>query len=216
MCNAQATGREHVPPRCLFPESKDVQGMDYRKNLIKVPSCDIHNSKKSKDDEYLLAVLTTYYQNNAVSNKHNETKVLRALTHSHKLAVRMVENGGTFGVLAYFGVDSDRIFNVCEHIAKGLCFYNLNLKWHHPFQFLSPAFPPTQNTERFLAESRKFEEFISGQLEKKQCRFRGDNPDIFQYRLSTDQTSIFVIQLIFYGGVCVSGFSRNSKELRKT
>ena len=54
MCTSAATSVEHVPPRCLFPEQKDLPiGVDLRKQLITVPSCDIHNSRKSKDDEYL-------------------------------------------------------------------------------------------------------------------------------------------------------------------
>lgn len=57
MCVSPATSREHVPPLCLFPESKDVGGKDYRRNLITVPSCDEHNSKKESDDEFLMVSL---------------------------------------------------------------------------------------------------------------------------------------------------------------
>jgi len=53
MCDQSSTSREHVPPRCLFPESKDVRG-DFRQNLLTVPSCDEHNSGKSADDEFLM------------------------------------------------------------------------------------------------------------------------------------------------------------------
>src|SRR4029077_16072891 len=54
MCDAPSTTAEHVPAKCLFP-----RGSKYRKNLIKVPSCDAHNSHKSKDDEYLRHVLVS-------------------------------------------------------------------------------------------------------------------------------------------------------------
>ncbi|MDH1232687.1 MULTISPECIES: hypothetical protein [Stenotrophomonas] len=40
---------EHVPPQCFFPD-------DRRDGLITVRSCDEHNSKKSKDDEYFRGV----------------------------------------------------------------------------------------------------------------------------------------------------------------
>jgi hypothetical protein len=46
-CDAPKTGKEHAPPKSFFPENPD-----YRKDLIKVPSCDRHNSQKSGDDEY--------------------------------------------------------------------------------------------------------------------------------------------------------------------
>lgn len=54
MCDQPATSREHVPPACLFPEEKDIRTSLFRNNLITVPSCDLHNSKKSTDDEFLM------------------------------------------------------------------------------------------------------------------------------------------------------------------
>jgi hypothetical protein len=57
-CGALATSKEHVPPRCLFPKAGDVvDGADYRKNLVTVASCDVHNMHKSKEDEYLRFIL---------------------------------------------------------------------------------------------------------------------------------------------------------------
>ena len=49
-CGKPATSREHAPPRSFFPDSSKL-------NLITVPSCDIHNGRKSKDDEYVRALL---------------------------------------------------------------------------------------------------------------------------------------------------------------
>lgn len=31
MCDNDATTVEHVPPKCLFPEMKDSNGIDYKK-----------------------------------------------------------------------------------------------------------------------------------------------------------------------------------------
>lgn len=50
-CDAAGTGREHVPPKCLFPK-----GSDWSK-LITVPSCVAHNNANSKADEYLKFLL---------------------------------------------------------------------------------------------------------------------------------------------------------------
>jgi hypothetical protein len=41
-CGKKATLMEHVPPKCLFPEEKDVMDIlnkSFRNNLITVPSC---------------------------------------------------------------------------------------------------------------------------------------------------------------------------------
>lgn len=37
MCDNEVISMEHVPPACLFPEIKDTKGINFRKNLIKVP-----------------------------------------------------------------------------------------------------------------------------------------------------------------------------------
>ncbi|EPS3402213.1 hypothetical protein ACVD4U_004275 [Vibrio vulnificus] len=49
-CGGEVTGVEHIPPRSFFPKGK-------RQDLITVDSCDIHNQEKSKEDEYIRAIL---------------------------------------------------------------------------------------------------------------------------------------------------------------
>lgn len=49
-CGGEVTGVEHIPPRSFFPKGK-------RNELITVGSCDIHNQEKSKEDEYVRAIL---------------------------------------------------------------------------------------------------------------------------------------------------------------
>lgn len=79
MCSQIATSKEHVPPVCLFPEEKDIKTSIFRNNLVTVPSCELHNSKKSKDDEFLMACLAGIVGNNVIGFFHNVTKVKRAL-----------------------------------------------------------------------------------------------------------------------------------------
>lgn len=43
-CGKPAVSMEHVPPKCIFPEEKDIRGIYegiFRKNLIKV----VHHQK---------------------------------------------------------------------------------------------------------------------------------------------------------------------------
>ncbi len=49
-CKSNTVGREHAPPKCFFNEKKG--------NLITVPSCPVHNLKKSGDDEYVRNIFT--------------------------------------------------------------------------------------------------------------------------------------------------------------
>ncbi len=82
MCEAKSTSVEHVPPKCLFPEQKDLpSGVDLRKH----PACDEHNSKKSKDDEYLLYCLAMSLPADQIGNDHFLCKVRRAIKRNPNL-----------------------------------------------------------------------------------------------------------------------------------
>jgi len=92
MCDRESTSAEHVPPKCLFPEEKDLpKGTILRKELIKVPSCDLHNTAKHKEDEYLLYVLCMNISNNAVAFRHFMTKIMRAYKRRPALMDRIVK-----------------------------------------------------------------------------------------------------------------------------
>jgi hypothetical protein len=58
MCSADATTREHVPPKSLFPKG-------YRENLTIVRSCVTHNHDQSLDIEYARNLITGFYGVNA-------------------------------------------------------------------------------------------------------------------------------------------------------
>jgi len=74
-CDSSPISREHVPPKCLFPTEL---GKNLRKDLITVPSCEVHNGKKSDDDEFLLASLAGIVGCNNIGMLHKFTKVDRA------------------------------------------------------------------------------------------------------------------------------------------
>jgi hypothetical protein len=81
-CASRATSREHVPPRNLFPEASESGGVDYRLNLVTVPSCDAHNSAKSNDDEFLMVSLAGIFGSNSIGFMHRLGKVDRAVLKS--------------------------------------------------------------------------------------------------------------------------------------
>lgn len=81
MCDAAGTTREHVPPYCFFPEG-------YRDNLMTVPSCPDHNTKNSKDVEYIRNIIVTHFATNEVAREHFQNKALRSLKRSPKLFTR--------------------------------------------------------------------------------------------------------------------------------
>jgi hypothetical protein len=90
-CGNSATSDEHVPPKCLFPETKDTpDGTDLRRNLFTVPSCEEHNTHKSGDDEYLFFVLAMNLPANHVANLQVSSKIARAVARRPKLVESMM------------------------------------------------------------------------------------------------------------------------------
>ena len=93
MCDEVATSREHVPALCFFPEAKDLLpgAEDMRRNLFTVPSCDAHNSKKSKDDQYLWHIVTMVQGLNECGQNMVRTKVMRAIRRRPALVGSIME-----------------------------------------------------------------------------------------------------------------------------
>ncbi len=127
-CGEIATSREHVPPICVFPEAKDVIGLNFRKDLITVPSCDEHNSKKSHDDEFLMVSIAGIVGNNLFGYLQTQTKVDRAIRRKSKdfLNKEIIKNyknqtlnsksGKKYPVL-YGNPNYERLINCFEHIS---------------------------------------------------------------------------------------------------
>ena len=95
MCDQQANTVEHAPPKCIFPEKKDVPpGKDYRKKLVTVPSCELHNTETSRDDEYLLYMLSASITSSDVGlnqlRKSGEAKKAAKATKAVNAAVTPV------------------------------------------------------------------------------------------------------------------------------
>jgi hypothetical protein len=65
-CGAPVTSEEHAPPASFFPER-------YCTGLVKVPSCDEHNSNLSTDVEYVRNIISGQYGVNLVASRVSET-----------------------------------------------------------------------------------------------------------------------------------------------
>lgn len=80
-CGGGITGVEHIPPRCFFPNRR-------RQDLITVGSCDIHNQEKSKEDEYIRAILLSSIKTDSQSHLEElKNTHVRALERSIKRAL---------------------------------------------------------------------------------------------------------------------------------
>lgn len=207
MCDLPATGKpEHVPPQCLFPEQKDLPGSNFRKNLITVPSCDTHNSKKSMDDEYLMFVLVAHFANNSVATRQFTTKILRALQKRTNL--RKFYTGETKDCLLFgqktmaFKVDKERFDRGIDHIARGLYFHEFSNIWRGRIVIRSSALLALKGDNAKTKNKTTQDIAIHARILFKDVKPKGEHPEVFQYQLHAepDKDSL-LIRMLFYEGV---------------
>jgi hypothetical protein len=208
-CKEKATSIEHVPPKCLFPELKDFPHKDLRKNLITVPSCETHNSAKSKDDEFLMISLAGMLGNNSIGYNHSITKVDRALRRSsHKLLERvftanrrhhLIDLGDNKFIQAISGTpDLERLNNCVEQIAKGIYRHhfkeNFNGNVKTLLSFLIVKDKNRSNLQKYLlAHARR---------DANEQMKHGANPNVFFYQIvEPDEFGVRLMKFSFYENV---------------
>lgn len=212
MCDAEATSMEHVPPRAFFPEAKDLPpGVDLRKDLISVPSCDAHNTKKSKDDEYLAYIIVMHYGNNLVAARQMLTKVLRALEKRPSLRGffetqrNVILNGAP---TIAFKIDNLRYDRELEQIARALYFKTYDEQWLTPMGIYTSSLFELDNSKG--VERNKQHQFMHS-LAATHLSDRprlGKNQDVFWYQPWRDLgKGITLLNMCFYGGVSVIAMS---------
>ncbi len=209
-CRSPATTREHAPPRALFPKQKDLPaGSDLRKNLISVPSCDVHNSQTSKDDEYLMWILSVALQGNKTKQDHFESKAMRAYCRLPETFFGLLENltpvqledaEGIRHTSAAFTVDVSRFDRCMWKIAVAIFHFETGTAWLGGYRVFSDAFveilgpnAACQNQVRHEVVGKMYEAFGSQPA-------KGSNPEVFTYRLETSHDKAAVL-LSFYEGI---------------
>jgi hypothetical protein len=184
--------------------------------LLKVPSCEAHNLKKSKDDEYLLAILSMNCDSNKIGQRQATTKLVRAFQGSEGFRRAEINNPvrrlifdrdkrlivGT----AALTVDRGRLKRCFEHIGRGLY-------WHH---YGKTHFTGSIDVKIEFSVGSGVD--LLGEADHPQRSLRalcdqgfagvhkyGANPQVFYYQILRDQTSQApVMRLVFYEGSCAT------------
>ncbi len=217
MCNSKATSVEHVPPRCLFPEKKDLPpNIDLRKELITVPACDVHNSQKSMDDEYLLYLLVFGITANQVGKDHFLMKVMRSIVRNSGLVKKFtnevvpvtavdIQNGQSQKTVA-MNIDSKRLYSSFDHIARGLYFHHYNEQWLSDLKTVPEFILTSLDPQDPRNQNATLEEISKGADELfAPCAFLGKNPEVFKYQVR-ELNSEKYMRLHFYEGCRVVVF----------
>jgi len=213
MCEREATSDEHVPPKCLFPEEKDLpKGVFLRKELIKVPSCDLHNTAKSKDDEYLLYVLCMNIANNAVAFRHFATKIMRAYKRSPSLMksivnenreVVAVDGNGTAYNTLMVKADMARIHKCFDQISRALYYKEFKQPFNGHCRFLHDWTIKEDSAFSVVIKNgdneRSALEHVKSYFNERD--HKGFNPSVFRYRFEEpDERGLIALSMQFYGG----------------
>ena len=216
MCAAVATSVEHVPPRGLFPKQKDLpSGVNLRKQLLTVPSCDLHNSEKSKEDAYLRNILVMNIPNNTTAQNHFFKAVMRSYEErpallnaiaNTQVAVE-VEDSTTdqrHQTLAV-RVDTNRLNNVFAMMARALYFHHFGTQWTKDVQ-IYPSYVLAV-TEPNAAELNAPVEHMAAYTEELMAEkpIHGENPQVFSYQVAKDVEPLrAIMRLRFYEGSYVT------------
>jgi len=209
MCDTQATSREHVPPLCFFPEKKDSNGGKYyRKNLITVPSCAKHNLTLSKDDQYLLFVICTHYQNNSVAQKHFSTKIIRSLIRRPALGIQQLSTSEQVIVngkkTAAQKIDIDRLEKEIDKIARGIYFHESKKKLTRPLSIRAISLRLEENSLDSFLSNQLLNEMTQEEPKHWQNIPRhGENPEVFYCQIKESEQSNLFIRMVFYEGFIV-------------
>tara|TARA_R110001599_G_scaffold69414_1_gene195434 strand:+ start:11851 stop:12657 length:807 start_codon:yes stop_codon:yes gene_type:complete len=203
-CGGEATSKEHVPPRTLFPKAADSpDGRNYRETLITVPACDEHNAAKSNDDEYLKYTMVLTITANEHGRNQFATAVMRAIERRPALLddlldgheqVFVDENGeGQLQNTIAVQPDMRRLRASWDAIARGLYFYHNGRVFDGTIYIVDEFTLSLANLEDNdkRQEFARFAEGYAADLPKL-----GSVPDIFAYQY---QTETGVLRMHFYG-----------------
>ena len=207
-CDAPKVSREHAPPKCLFPEQDDLpSGKDLRRNLIRVPSCDVHNLAKSTDDEFLMWVFSVQSLGNQYRQLSFHTKAIRAFRERPDSFLALLENPKAVNLLATSGrllpsasfeIDFSRFTSCMVHIAKALYFEETRKKWRSNCDVYSNLFRAMRGSGSHGLNDSHHEAVSIAEKALKQLPRKGQNPEIFSYRFSARRPDLTVLLMTFY------------------
>ncbi len=215
MCDSSATSREHAPPLCFFPETNSI-GRNLRCNLVTVPSCDLHNSRKSKDDEYLRYVILLVTAPNSSAAMHQfDEKLIPAVDRSGHVFRSLAEDRGPITEGMQVLQINRRRFDACvDHLARALFFDIYKRKWSLPMIVESPNFFSGISSDNVVPHQPTLDAVEVSRQFLGPEPIRGENQEVFKYRLRFDEeNNCYAFEAIFYD--CFEVYSFSSKQLRQ-
>jgi len=148
-CGKEATQGEHIPPKAIIDKNRKY-------TPVVVPSCPVHNSELSKDDEYFRWFTLSAAADDSLIKTYQFKKMMRQMKRKPKLFINIARHsvikevhtkGGIYlGKVPIFEFDRDRVQKSVERLTRGFYFSHKGLQ-------LSPE-TEVSNFNFYLEESR--------------------------------------------------------------
>ncbi len=190
-----------------FPGKKrSASGHGLTKDLLKVPSCDTHNSRKSNDDEYFLYILSTSFQINEIGRNHYRTKVRRAIKRNSSVLRKIAftarptnyidpASGQMVNSVAHY-IEPTRLDTIVDRLGRAMFFHHFKEKWKSHIKYQAEFLFATSNqlekaNLRILEISKQTDVCFSS------ADHYGDNPEVFKYQ-AIESNTLKLMRLHFY------------------
>jgi hypothetical protein len=163
---------------------------------VTVPSCELHNSEKSHDDEYLLFALAGSYTSNGVGLTQFLTKVRRAFERSPSKAARFVQRSAPVQLKrtgdtewedgAQIIIDGERVDGVLSNCARALYHHHTGSKFQGPVEVLTNfTMYLDENVQASVSES-----FDAAARALAAEPLIGANPAVFTYKYKETESTV--------------------------
>lgn len=200
-CGAQATTRDHVPPRNLFGKSPG--------ELITVPSCARCNGGASQDDEYFRAILTMRRDvedaplaSDARATaerawKRPESRGFATMLSSKVRRVMLKTSAGiVYGPEPTVEIDQARIARVLRRVVLGLFYHELGSRLSPPYDAFSFQLGAYSELER---------DQLAGRLRGREAIRVGGGEFEYRWVAASDDPSVTQWVLRFFDRVIFIG-----------
>ena len=210
-CGKEASTREHVPPKCFFPDSVDADGKKINRNqLITVWACQKHNNNKSDFDEYLRNRIVIGANNQRAWE--NTVTMLKSMGRSRdwQRSVEYVDGNAEFK--AY----DENIGFAIESMVRALYYHEFDKCLGGTCQIFYGTY---KGEDKLAVGAKEVVSYYLRESEKWESPKKGAYPDIFTYHFSpTDELGNTILLMCFYESVYVAALicdAEHEQEKRK-
>ena len=185
-------------------------GIDLRKQLLTVPACNEHNSKKSQDDEYLLYSLVMLINSNKVARNQYSSKIKRAIKRNPSLLKKFTDTAspikmqnsqtGAISNTCAFHFEEDRFNGIIDRLGRALYYKHFNEKWYNHIKYQAEYLFATIDPKKTDELNKPILE-ISEQADVwfSNSKYYGENPEVFKYQ-AVEHNQLKMMRLHFYEG----------------